>query len=60
MAQVRVDLKVTADQREVRRKHMGQQQVAEVVQQAGEVGQAGALETRELDGAPGGEEAIVV
>ncbi|MNZ49676.1 hypothetical protein D3C78_674510 [compost metagenome] len=41
MAQVRVDLQVAADQREVRREHMGQQQVAEVVQQAGEVGQAG-------------------
>ncbi|CAI8966337.1 hypothetical protein EMIT051CA3_50469 [Pseudomonas chlororaphis] len=41
VAQVRVDLQVTADQREVRREDVGQQQVAEVVQQAGEVGQAG-------------------
>ena len=41
VAQVRVDLQVAADQREVRREHVGQQQVAEVVQQAGEVGQAG-------------------
>ncbi|MNM55618.1 hypothetical protein D3C81_667600 [compost metagenome] len=48
MAQVRVDLQVAADQREVRREDMCEQQVAEVVQQAGEVGQAGfrALGTR--------------
>ncbi len=41
VAQVRVDLQVAADQREVRRKHVGQQQVAEVVQQTCQVGQAG-------------------
>src|SRR3546814_16526429 len=37
VAQVRVDLQVPADQREVRREDMGQQQVTEDVQQAGQV-----------------------
>ena len=41
VANVRVDLKVAADQRKVRRKHVGQQQVAKVVQQPGQIRQPG-------------------
>ncbi len=51
VAQVRVDLQVSADQREVRRKHVGQQQITEVVQQTGQVGQAGFRALRARHGA---------
>ena len=49
--QVRVDLQVTADQREVRWEHVRQDQVTEVVQQTGQVGQAGFRALRARHGA---------